>query len=58
MTERRKYLLPADDVPLEVAWWILQEGRIERMARTFDKFVEAFNKHRKLSWPFDPYGAP
>lgn len=40
----------------EVAWWILQEGRIERMAKTFDQFVKAFNKHRKLSWPFDPYG--
>ena len=42
----------------QVAWWIVQEGRIERVAKTFNEFVKAFDKHRKLSWPFDPYGAP
>ncbi len=41
-----------------VAWWIMQEGRVEPLAEDFDSFISQFNEHRKISWPYDPYGAP
>ena len=42
----------------KVAWWIMQERRVEVIADDFDEFVLQFNEHRKISYPFDPYGAP
>jgi len=41
-----------------VAWWIMQERFIKPIAKDFDEFILQFNEHRKISWPFDPYGAP
>lgn len=42
----------------KVAWWIMQEHRVEQIADDFDAFIGQFNEHRKISWPYDPYGAP
>ncbi len=42
----------------KVAWWIMQEGVVEHIADDFDSFIGQFNEHRKISWPYDPYGAP
>jgi hypothetical protein len=42
----------------KVAWWVMQEGKIATEAENFDEFVMKFNEHRKISWPYDPYGAP
>lgn len=40
----------------KVAWWMMQEHRVEELADNFDEFVNRFSDHRKLAWPFDPYG--
>jgi hypothetical protein len=42
----------------KVALWVMQEHLIGDVASTFDEFVLQFNEHRKLAWPFDPYGPP
>ena len=42
----------------KVSWWVMQEHTVEPIAMNFDEFVLQFNEHRKISWPFDPYGAP
>ena len=41
-----------------VAWWVMQEGKVEPLAKDMDEFVLLFDAHRKLSWPYDPYGPP
>ena len=41
----------------KVAWWVMQEGIVETEAEDFDDFILKFNEHRKISWPYDPYGA-
>ena len=41
-----------------VGWWVMQERVVETEAKDFDEFVLKFNEHRKISWPYDPYGAP
>jgi hypothetical protein len=40
----------------KVAWWMMQEHRVKLIAEDFDEFILQFNEHRKISWPFDPYG--
>lgn len=42
----------------KVAWWMMQEHRVAECANDFDEFIMYFSKHRKLAWPFDPYGPP
>jgi len=42
----------------KVAWWMMQEHRVAEQSKDFDEFILYFNKHRKLAWPFDPYGPP
>lgn len=42
----------------KVAWWVMQEAVVEELAEDFDDFSEQFSEHRKLAWPFDPYGPP
>ena len=42
----------------KVAWWVMQEHLVGEQAQDFDEFVEQFSEHRKLAWPFDPYGPP
>ena len=42
----------------KVAWWVMQERVVNAVADDFDEFILKFNDHRKISWPFDPYGAP
>jgi len=41
-----------------VAWWLMQEHRVVQPWANFDAFVVDFNEHRKIAWPFDPYGPP
>jgi hypothetical protein len=41
-----------------VGWWFLQERRVALLASNIDEFVMQFNEHRKLAWPYDPYGPP
>ncbi len=41
-----------------VAWWVMQEHLVDQQAENFDEFVTQFNEHRKLAWPYDPYGPP
>jgi hypothetical protein len=40
-----------------VGWWMMQEHRVEKEAKDFDEFILKYAKHRKTSWPYDPYGA-
>jgi hypothetical protein len=42
----------------KVGWWVMQERLVQEESQTFDEFIGTFNKHRKIAWPFDPYGAP
>lgn len=42
----------------KVAWWVVQERLVAQQADDFDEFVIQFSGHRKLAWPFDPYGPP
>lgn len=42
----------------KVAWWVMQERVVTVVADDFDGFILKFNEHRKISWPYDPYGAP
>lgn len=42
----------------KVAWWMMQEHRVAKCANDFDEFIMQFSKHRKIAWPFDPYGPP
>lgn len=39
-----------------VAWLVMQEASINEIAGSFDDFLFRFNEHRKLAWPYDPYG--
>ena len=39
-----------------VAWWVMQERLVREEWADFDEFVLKFNAHRKISYPFDPYG--
>lgn len=41
-----------------VAWWVMQEHFVDPLAKDIDEFVLQFTDHRKISWPYDPYGAP
>ncbi|MCW1925555.1 hypothetical protein OKA05_23555 [Luteolibacter arcticus] len=38
-----------------VGWWVMQEATVTTEAVDFDGFIRMFNKHRQISWPFDPY---
>jgi hypothetical protein len=38
-----------------VGWWVMQEAKITTAAGDFEGFVRRFDKHRRISWPFDPY---
>jgi len=40
----------------KVAWWVMQEHLVEETAVDFDEFVIQFSEHRKIAWPYDPYG--
>lgn len=42
----------------KVAWWVMPEHLVGQQANSFDEFVMQFSEHRKLAWPFDPYGPP
>lgn len=50
-----KVLLQKDGT---VGWWILQERRVQKIADSFPEFILLYADHWKVSWPFDPYGAP
>ena len=41
----------------KVGWWVMQERLVATEAENFDEFVLKFNEHRKIAWPYDPYGA-
>ena len=38
-----------------VGWWVIQEAMVTTEAADFDGFIRMFDKHRQISWPFDPY---
>jgi hypothetical protein len=42
----------------KVGWWFFQERRVATQADNIDEFVMQFSEHRKLAWPYDPYGPP
>lgn len=42
----------------KVAWWVMPERLVGELADDFDEFVEQFSEHRRIAWPFDPYGPP
>jgi hypothetical protein len=42
----------------KVAWWIMQEHFVAEQADNFDEWVYQFSEHRKLAYPYDPYGPP
>lgn len=42
----------------KVAWWVMQEHLVGHQADNFDEWIYQFNEHRKLAWPYDPYGPP
>lgn len=42
----------------KVAWWVMQEHLVGQQADNFDEWVKQFSDHRKLAWPYDPYGPP
>ena len=39
-----------------VAWWVIQESVVREIAESFPEFIRQFAEHRKIAWPFDPYG--
>jgi len=41
-----------------VAWWIMQEQRVEQVAASFEQFLPIYAEHWTKRWPFDPYGGP
>lgn len=42
----------------KVAWWVMQEHLVGELTDNFDDWVIQFSEHRKLAWPYDPYGPP
>ncbi len=40
----------------KVAWWVMQEHLVGPQAGNFDEWTNQFSDHRKLAWPYDPYG--
>lgn len=39
-----------------VGWWVMQESLVAKEADTFEEWIWKFSDHRKLAWPYDPYG--
>jgi hypothetical protein len=48
------FVLVKQDRP--VAWWVVQEGRIQPIAPTVEAFAEHFVDYKELNFPYDPYG--
>ena len=42
----------------KLAWWVMQERLVSQQADNFDEWIIQFSEHRKLAWPYDPYGPP
>ena len=42
----------------KVGWWVMQEHLVAQQAENFDEWINQFSEHRKLAWPYDPYGPP